>query len=617
MTIRINGDLHDVAPRPGQCLRTYVRERGCLGVKKGCDAGDCGACTVHVDGKPVHSCLFPAVRAEGRSVTTIEGLADGPTLHPVQQAFLDAQGFQCGFCTAGMIMTVATLTPAQRADLPAAMKGNLCRCTGYRAIRDAIEGVTNVAPVTYGSPIGKSVPAPAGPRLVTGRERFTLDVPTATFAHMKILRSPHAHAAIVSIDRTAALAVPGVRAVLTHEDAPDALFSTARHEIAADDPADTRVLDTIVRFIGQRVAAVVADTVAAAEAGRDALVVRYDVRPAVLDPREALRPDAPLVHDTPPADGSSQTPSNVVARVRGEVGDVAAGFAEAAVIHEGTYLTQRIQHAHLETHCAMAWRADDGMLTVRTSTQTPFLTRDALCTLFDLPRASVRVLCERVGGGFGGKQEMLTEDIVLLAVLKTGLPVMLELTRPEQFAATTSRHPHARDGQGGRTPRRHAHGDPARRAVGRRRLRQPQRRNAASRLQRGAHRLSLSQQEGRGRRRLHAHDAERRVSWLRPQPDQLRRRIGDGRPRQTVGHRSVRVPSAECREARRRADLQQRRRARCRVRQLRARPMPRPRRGGAFARSRCADARGRLACRDRHGASACSIRSRHAGTAPT
>lgn len=161
MTYRVNGKSFDREPDPGQCLRTFLRALGHYGVKKGCDAGDCGACTVWLDGVPVHSCITPAFRADGREVTTIEGLGSPGALHPVQRQFRDAPGFQCGFCTAGMIMTTAKLTEAQKADLPRALKGNLCRCTGYRAIEDAVKGVVGVAKAAPGKAVGTSVNAPA------------------------------------------------------------------------------------------------------------------------------------------------------------------------------------------------------------------------------------------------------------------------------------------------------------------------------------------------------------------------------------------------------------------------------------------------------------------------
>src|SRR5258708_7264120 len=220
MTFEINGKEFSENPRTGQCLRTFLRDLGCFGVKKGCDAGDCGACTVLLDGEPVHSCLIPAYRADECEVTTIEGLSRDGALHPMQQAFLDAQGFQCGFCTAGMIVTASSLNQAQRQDLPRALKGNICRCTGYRAIEDAIRGVNNVQDDAPGQACGRSLPAPAGPAVVTGTEPYTLDVAIAGMLHLKLLRSPHAHARIRAIERTAAISVPGVHAIFTFEDAP-------------------------------------------------------------------------------------------------------------------------------------------------------------------------------------------------------------------------------------------------------------------------------------------------------------------------------------------------------------------------------------------------------------
>ncbi|MCJ2100163.1 molybdopterin-dependent oxidoreductase [Methylobacterium sp. E-046] len=434
----INGRGYAAEPAPGQCLRTFLRDLAVFGVKKGCDAGDCGACTVHIDGKPFHSCLVPAFRAEGREVTTIEGLSGcGNDLHPTQQAFRDAQAFQCGFCTAGMIMTAVTLTDAQKADLPHALKGNLCRCTGYRSIDDALHGRCNIEADLPGRALGASLPNPFTDAILTGTARYTMDVAVADLLHLKVLRSPHAHARIVTVDKAAALAVPGVVAVYTWEDVPKRRFTSALHEDHLVDPDDILLLDDVARFAGQRVAAVVAETEAAAEAGCRALQVTYAVLPAVFDPVAAIAPGAPLLHDKDHVESNS----NIYCTLQGEIGDVAQGFAQADVVHEETYSTTRLQHAHLETHGSIAWKGEDGRWHVRTSSQAPFVVRTKLAYVMGLSPRDIHVFTERVGGGFGGKQEMVSEDLVLFATMKLGRPVKWEWTREEEFIGATTRHP--------------------------------------------------------------------------------------------------------------------------------------------------------------------------------
>ena len=269
----VNGRLYSAEPKPGQCLRTFLRDLEVFGVKKGCDAGDCGACTVWLDGHPFHSCLVPAFRGEGRKITTIEGLAKNGELHPIQKAFHDAQAFQCGYCAAGMMMTTASAAfdEAHKADLPHALKGNICRCTGYRSIVDALHGKSNIEEDVAGKACGASLPNPFTDAILTGKARYTMDIAIEGLLHLKVLRSPHAHARIRSIDKTKALAIPGVVAAFTWEDVPRRLYSTALHEDHLVDPDDTYILDNVARFVGQRVAAVVAEDEAAAEAGVRAL----------------------------------------------------------------------------------------------------------------------------------------------------------------------------------------------------------------------------------------------------------------------------------------------------------------------------------------------------------
>ncbi|CAN5161941.1 molybdopterin-dependent oxidoreductase [soil metagenome] len=502
MKFVVNGSEVDAKPRAGQVLRTLLRENEHFEVKKGCDTGDCGACSVLVDGTPVHSCVFPAHRIEGREVTTVTGLGTSGDLSDVQQRFVDAAGFQCGFCTAGMVVTASTLTDADPAELPRLLKNNLCRCTGYRSIHDALNGVANVErpgpggagtdggasgthsaaagpaigrihrlrsldPADSGASqagsagittlerpaaadagpgirsVGTSQKAPAGARIVTGQERYTLDVTVPGLLHLVVLRSPHAHARIVSIDTAAAEALPGVHAVLTHRDAPPTLFSTARHENRTDDPDDTRVLDSVVRFMGQRVAVVVAESVGVAEEACRLLDVVYEVLPTNFDPAAAKLPGTPLVHADKDAEVSriADPRANLVAAMHGEYGDVAQGLAEADVTVTGTWQTQRISANALETHATIGWIDDAGRLVLRTSSQVPFLVQKEIARIFGLEIDRVRVFTGRVGGGFGSKQEIQTEDLVTLAVLKTGRPVQYEMTRSDELTVVPCRHP--------------------------------------------------------------------------------------------------------------------------------------------------------------------------------
>jgi putative selenate reductase molybdopterin-binding subunit len=200
----------------------------------------------------VHSCLMPAFRGSGREVTTIEGLAENGALHPVQQALPDAQAFQCGFCAPGMMMTVTALSAEQRADLPHALKGNLCRCTGNRSIADAICGVASAEADVAGKACGASLVNPFSDSIVTGGAHYTMDVAMEGLPHLKVLRSPHAHAQILSIGRERAAAVPGVVAIFTWEDVRRRLYSTATHEDHLVDPDDNYMLDNVVRFVWRR-----------------------------------------------------------------------------------------------------------------------------------------------------------------------------------------------------------------------------------------------------------------------------------------------------------------------------------------------------------------------------
>ena len=141
--LKVNGEIHEFLIEPNALLLNVLRNQlGLTGAKYGCGVGECGTCTVLIDGMPVNSCLLLAVQVDGREITTIEGLAEGDKLHPVQQAFVDYGAIQCGFCTPSMVLSAKALLdqnphPSEK-DARDAIEGNLCRCTGYTKIVEAI-----------------------------------------------------------------------------------------------------------------------------------------------------------------------------------------------------------------------------------------------------------------------------------------------------------------------------------------------------------------------------------------------------------------------------------------------------------------------------------------------
>ncbi|HET8645717.1 MAG TPA: molybdopterin cofactor-binding domain-containing protein, partial [Vicinamibacteria bacterium] len=291
--------------------------------------------------------------------------------------------------------------------------------------------------------IGRSERRVDSVKLATGRGTFVDDVAMPGLLHAKILRSPHAHARIARIDAAHARAMPGVAAVLTHEDVPRVPYTTAGQGWPEPSPYDSVMLDHKVRFVGDRVAVVAAEDPEIARRACDAIKVEYEVLPAVLDPEHAMAPGAPVIHDQTDASGIRDAQRNLAAEIVAEVGRVEDGFAAAEKVLEGTYRVGYVQQSSIEPHITITWLDEDNRLVVRTSTQVPFHVRRIIAPLLDLPIRRIRVIKPRVGGGFGGKQEILIEDLCGMVTLRTGRPCRLEYTREEELTAARTRHPQA------------------------------------------------------------------------------------------------------------------------------------------------------------------------------
>ena len=411
------------------------------GTKCGCGEGDCGACTVLLDGAPVASCLVLAAETEGRSITTIEGLASAAELHPVQQAFVSTGAIQCGFCSPGMILSAKALLDRDpdpsEAEIARALAGNLCRCTGYVRILEAVARVAHPERPRLpeagesedpSSVVGRSVPKKDAPAKATGSATYTGDIRLPGMLRGKLLGSAHPHARVLSVDTREAEKLPGVHAVITWKDVPRVPYgvSPARYdeEVLASDR---------VRHVGDAIAAVAAEDDATAEQAIALIKVEYEVLPAVFGVEEALADGAPLLHEA--------YPGNVNTEIHQEFGDLEKGFAEADVVRTDVFRGQRAMQSPLETHTSLARAEADGGLTLWTANQAPHYVQHQLSRVLGLPMGRIRLVKPAMGGGFGGKAEATTLDFCA-AILskKTGRPVLMEYSRKETYLHGRGRH---------------------------------------------------------------------------------------------------------------------------------------------------------------------------------
>ncbi len=459
MTVRftINGKEVTTVVDAGEVLLDTLRRLGYKGVKSGCRTGNCGSCTVLLDGKPVPSCTVLAAQADGHAVTTIEGLGDDHKPDPIQEAFLKHGAGQCAYCMQGMILSTRALLDENPhptdIEIREGISGNLCRCTAYikaiEAIRE-LAGRGNENPGSWGrekrdeeryDTVGARVEKTEGIGLLSGRAKYVDDFHFDNLLYGRILRSPHAHARIVRIDASKALALPGVHCILTHDDVPQVPFTTAGQNYPEPSPYDKVILDEKVRFVGDRVAAVAAETPLLAKRACDLIDVEYEVLPAVLDMEQAMSEGAPRIHEKEDPRGIADTSRNLAAHLEMDIGDVAKGFEEADRVFEAEYYSQYVHCAPTEPHVTVTSLDEKWRLVVVTSTQVPFHVRRIVAHANEIPVSQVRVIKPRIGGGFGVKQEMMLEDICSALTLRTRLPVKMMLDRDEELFATRTRHP--------------------------------------------------------------------------------------------------------------------------------------------------------------------------------
>lgn len=447
-SFKLNGEGIEVDAPPMRRFAHVLRDDlGFTGTKVGCDAGDCGACTVLVDGEQVCACITPLAQMQDRNVITVEGLAsaDG-NLSALQDAFRIHGAAQCGICTPGMLMAGADLlnrnTHPEIADIEDALGGVLCRCTGYSKIVDAVLHLVQPAEVSYENPdVGNAMGARAlktdGVQKLTGTEKFGADAAPDNSLWVRAVRSPHASATF-SLGSFAELyqKYPGLKRVITAADVPGEKYFGCYPDLK-DQPV--LAIDEI-RFRGEAVVALIGDY--ASVYGIRDLEVPIDYRPRVpvTGLEEALADGAHQIHE--------KNPGNILAQGYASKGDSVNAMKNAEVVVEGNFQTGFVEHAYIEPEAGWARRVGD-RLEITVTTQGPYLVRDELARVIGVANEDVHVIPTACGGGFGGKLDLSVHPLVGIAAWLLHHPVRGVYNRIESMSSTTKRHPssiHARAG---------------------------------------------------------------------------------------------------------------------------------------------------------------------------
>jgi CO/xanthine dehydrogenase Mo-binding subunit/aerobic-type carbon monoxide dehydrogenase small subunit (CoxS/CutS family) len=438
--LNLNGAPALVSSSPEQRLSHALREDcGLTGVKIGCDAGDCGACTVLIDGEPVCACLTAVGQVAGCRVETIEGLSDDePIVARLRRAFAFHGAAQCGICTPAMLLAATALLRKAAAPSEAqtmeALGGVLCRCTGYRKIIEAVMSAhrfdgTVVVEAPIGGAVGKRLARLDGAKKLSGAEIFGADEWPADALVAKAIRSPHPHARFAIGDTDAYVkANPGLVAVFQARDVP----GENRYGVIgpfADQPA---LAEQVARFRGEAVALVVGEAEAMQRLDLARFPVRWAVLPALTTMDAALAEGAPLLH--------ANRGANILTRGRVARGDLEAGMAGAEVFAEGLFETGFVEHAYIEPEAGFARRVGD-RIEVQACTQAPYMDRDDIARIIGIAPTQVRIIPTAVGGGFGSKLDLSVQPFIALAAWILRRPVRMTYSRQESIMTTTKRHP--------------------------------------------------------------------------------------------------------------------------------------------------------------------------------